>query len=144
MLFRSLPTHAERIKEDGHITLPLIGSIKAVGKSDGELQAEIHDLYVPKYYVRLTVVVGNSPNLSYTVLGEVKSPGPKSYLGKTTLTKAIGTASGFTEFARQSKIELTRANGTKVTIDYKKAVRDPKFDPQVFPGDSINVPRTLL
>src|SRR5271155_5605929 len=36
--------HEELIKEDGNITLPLIGSVKAVGKTAGELQNEIHDL----------------------------------------------------------------------------------------------------
>jgi len=135
--------HDERIKEDGNITLPLIGAIKAVGKSDGELQKEIHDRYVPKYYVRLAVKVGYVPTeLSYTVLGEVRAPGPKAYTGKTTVTKAIGAAGGPTEFADKRKMVLTRANGTKLKVNYKKAIEDAKFDPQVFPGDSINVPKT--
>jgi len=132
--------HEERIKEDGNITLPLIGAVKALDKSDGELQKEIHDRYVPKYYVRLTVVVKYvAQELSFSVLGEVRSPGPKPYAGKTTVTKAIGMAGGLTEFARKSNLVLTRANGTRVKVNYKKAIKDPKFDPQVFPGDSINV-----
>ena len=132
--------HEERIKADGNITLPLIGAVKALGKSDGDLQTEIHDLYVPKYYVRLTVTVKYQPvELSYSVLGEVRSPGPKPYLGKTTLTKAIGAAGGLTEFAKKSDLVLTRANGTRLTVNYKKAIKDAKLDPQVFPGDSINV-----
>src|SRR6185503_5875067 len=72
--------HDERIKEDGTITLPLIGAVKAVDKSPGELQTEIHDRYVPKYYVRLTVTVKYvAQELSYSVLGEVRGPGPKPY-----------------------------------------------------------------
>jgi polysaccharide export outer membrane protein len=138
-----IPPHEERIKEDGNITLPLIGAIKAVGKSDGELQKEIRDSYVPKYYVRLAVGVRYvSAELSYTVLGEVRGPGPKPYSGKTTVTKAIGAAGGLTDFADKRKIVLTRANGTKLKVNYKKAIEDSKFDPQVFPGDSINVPKT--
>jgi len=134
--------HEERIKEDGNITLPLIGAVKALGKSDGELQTEIHDRYVPKYYVRLTVTVKYDRELSYSVLGEVKRPGPTSYTGKTTVTKAIGAANGLTEFANKSKLVLTRANGTRITVNYKKAIKDPKFDPQIFPGDSIYVEKT--
>ena len=38
---------------------PYIGPVQAVGKTAGELQNEIHDLYVPKYYVRLTVTVSS-------------------------------------------------------------------------------------
>ena len=33
--------HEEKIKDDGNITLPLIGAIKALGKTPGELQNEI-------------------------------------------------------------------------------------------------------
>jgi len=113
-----------------------------VGKSDGELQKEIRDSYVPKYYVRLTVTLTYSQELSYSVLGEVRQPGPKAYSGKTTVTKAVGAAGGPTEFADKRKLVLTRANGTKLKVNYKKAIEDPKFDPQVFPGDSINVPKT--
>src|SRR5690349_17990359 len=75
---QEIPAHAERIKEDGNITLPLVGAVKAVGKTDGELQKEIHALYVPKYYVRLNVNV-NPPtqDLVFYVTGEVRLPGPK-------------------------------------------------------------------
>ncbi len=52
-----LQPHEERIRDNGEITLPLIGAVKAAGKSAGELQKEIHDRYVPKCYRRLTVMV---------------------------------------------------------------------------------------
>jgi len=75
-------------------------------------------------------------------LGEVRAPGPKTYLGITTVTKAIGAAGGLTDFASKRRIYLTRANGTKLKINYKKAIADPKADPQVFPGDAVNVERS--
>ncbi len=53
----TIPPHEERIKEDGTITLPYIGAVKAAEKTPGELQNEIHDLYVPKIYSHLTVTV---------------------------------------------------------------------------------------
>ncbi len=68
--------HEETIKEDGTITLPLIGSVYAVGKTAGELQNEIYTNYVPKYYVRLTVTVKSGDRVYY-VGGEVKSPGSR-------------------------------------------------------------------
>ncbi|MCU0782501.1 MAG: polysaccharide biosynthesis/export family protein [Verrucomicrobia bacterium] len=136
--------HEERIKDDGTITLPLIGAVKAVGKSPGDLQKKIHESYVPKYFVRLTVTVKyQTQELSYSVLGEVNQRGPKPYLGLTTLTKAIGAAGGLTDYANKRKILLTRANGTKIKVNYKKAIEDPQSDPQIFPGDSINVYRSL-
>ena len=139
------PPHQERIKEDGSITLPLIGSVKAAGKTAGELQAQIHGSYVPKYYVRLTVTVSpTNQELFYHVTGEVRSPGPKLHLKDTTITKAISSAGGFTEFARKGKLELTRANGTKATVDYNKASERPELDLKVMPGDRINVRRRIL
>jgi len=36
----TIPSHEEPIKEDGTITMPLIGKITAVGKTTGELQNE--------------------------------------------------------------------------------------------------------
>jgi protein involved in polysaccharide export with SLBB domain len=140
---QEIPAHGERIKEDGNITLPLIGAVKAAGKTAGELQKEIHALYVPKYYVRLTVNV-NPPaqDLVFYVTGEVRVPGPKPYnISGMTVTQGISAAGGPTDYGRKGRVELKRANGTKVRIDYDKAVRDPKLDPKIFPGDSINVPR---
>ena len=138
-----IPIHQERIKEDGNITLPLIGTVKAAGKKPGELQSEIRSRYVPKYYVRLTVTVQDAPgDLYYYVSGEVRAPGPKSYISATTVTKAIAAAGGLTDFARKSKIQLHRADRkTKIIVNWKKAVEDPNADPKVFPGDSIYVPK---
>lgn len=136
--------HEERIREDGNLTLPLIGTVKAVDKTPGELQKEIHDLYVPKYYVRMTVTVKyQSVELVYYVDGEVKMPNRYPYLGPTTVLKAISSAGDFTDFARRNKVTLTRANGAIVKVDCKKALENPALDPPVFPGDKIHVPRRI-
>ena len=82
--------HTEPIKEDGTITMPSIGHVQAAGKTAGELQNEIHDLYVPKYYTHLTVTV-NTGDRVYFVTGEVKQPGRQLYAGQMTVTKAITT-----------------------------------------------------
>jgi polysaccharide export outer membrane protein len=136
------PSHEEAIKEDGNITLPLIGSVKALGKTAGELQNEIHDLYVPRYYVRLNIVV-KPGDLIYYVRGEVKQPGREIYVGETTVTKAITSASDFTDFASH-KVWLIRANGKRVKVNVDKALEDPTLDPQIYPGDQIVVPRRIF
>ena len=137
-----LPVHEERTKEDGTITMHLIGSVRAAGKSAGELQKEIHARYVPKFYTRLTVVV-KSLELSYSVGGEVKQEGPKGYIGETTLTKAIQAAQGFTDFANRKNIRLTRAGKTTIHNWYKIQEK-PALDPLIIPGDRIDVRRKVL
>jgi len=138
----SLQPHEERIKDDGTITLHLIGTVKAVGKSPGELQKEIQELYVPKYYQpgRLTITV-KSQERAYYVGGEVRNPNRYIYSGAITVTKAIQTAGDFTDFANMKKVRLTRADGKNITVNCKKAQEDATLDPPVFPGDKVHVPR---
>jgi protein involved in polysaccharide export with SLBB domain len=147
ILFSGVPDviqpHEESIKEDGDITLPLIGSVHAVGKSAGELQSEIHDLYVPKYFVRLTVTV-KSGDLVYYVRGEVKGPGRQLYVGEITVTKAIASAGDFTDFANHGNVLLTRANGQRIKVDCDAALQNPSQDPHVYPGDQVVVQRKIF
>lgn len=138
-----LPIHTEQIKEDGTITLTLIGSVQAVGKTAGELQRDIHDAYVPKYYNNLNVTV-TPPSRVYFVGGEVRTPGPKDYLGQTDIVKAIQAAGDFTDFAKKTKVRVTRADGHTEIVNVNKAIEDPRFDVQIYPGDRIVVPRRIL
>jgi len=137
-------THEETIKEDGTITLPLIGPVYAVGKTSGELQNEIQGDYVPRYYVRLTVTVKSGDRVYY-VGGEVKGPGKQLYLGDTTVTKAIQSAGGLTDFAKHSEVWLTHTTtGQRIRMDYDKALENPAKDLPVYPDDQINVERRLF
>jgi protein involved in polysaccharide export with SLBB domain len=133
------PVHEEQIKDDGNLTLPNIGVVKAEGKTTGELQKEIHDKYVPAYYKRLTVTVSTERRVYY-VQGQVRSSGRQEYIGPTTVLKAIATAGDFTDFANRRKVVLTRADGKQEKVDCIRAAKDPTCDLPVFPGDKIEVP----
>ena len=134
--------HQEPIKEDGTITMPDIGHVQAAGKTAGELQNEIYNLYVPKLYRHLTVTVIPGDRVYY-VTGEVKQPGRQLYVGQMTVTKAITTAGDFTDFANH-KVWLIRANGQRIKVNCNKALKDSSKDLQVYPNDQIYVPRRLL
>jgi polysaccharide biosynthesis/export protein VpsN len=127
------------IAEDGTITLPYIGPIQAIGKTPGELQDDITKLYVPQYYIRLTVTV-TSPMRVYYVGGEVAHPGAQVYEGATTVTKAIQAAGDLTQFASH-KVWLNHADGSRTRVNVDRALRDSTEDLPVFPGDQIQVPR---
>jgi protein involved in polysaccharide export with SLBB domain len=138
-----VPIHEESIKEDGTITMPDIGHIQAAGKTAGELQNEILNLYVPKYYTHLTVTVKSPDDSVYYVRGEVHTPGRLVYVGATTVTKAITSAGDFTDFANHKKVWLIRANGDRIKVNCDKALEDPSQDPAVYPGDQIEVERRI-
>lgn len=141
-----IPAHEEPIKEDGNITLPYIGAVHAVGKTAGELQNEIYSNYVPKYYVRLTVTVKSSSDRVFYVGGEVNSHGSRQqYIGDTTVTKAIQSAGGLTDFANHSKVWLTRTStGQRIRVNYDDALKNPAKDPPVYPDDQINVEKRIF
>ncbi len=138
-----LNAHEERIKDDGTITLKHIGSIKAAGKTVGELQADVHKAYVPKLYRTLVVTV-KAEDRFFWVNGEVKLNNRYVHSGEHTVLKAIATAGGFTDFAKTWAVELTRVDGKKYTVDCKKAQKDPKLDLPVYPGDIIYVPKRII
>ena len=132
--------HEESIKEDGTINLDLIGRVKAAGQTAGELQDTIHSLYVPKYYTHVTVTVKTGDRVFY-VRGEIKSPGRQIYVGQITVTKAITSAGDFTDFANRNKVVLTRANGQRFKLNCNTILDGAAPDPQVYPGDQIEVTR---
>jgi protein involved in polysaccharide export with SLBB domain len=134
--------HEERVKDDGTITPPDIGTVKAQGKSSGQLQKELQQEY-NKLYKNFTVTV-RSGDRFYYVLGEVRMPGPKPYLGESDVLKAISAASGFTEYANKKNIRLIHPNGTTDIVNYEDAISDPVRNLVVYPGDQIVVRRRIF
>ena len=133
------PTHEERIKEDGTLTLPEVGAVTATNRTPGDLQNELTELY-SKYYKSLVVTVEHEGR-HYYVGGQVRNPGLRPYVGKTTVTTAIQAAGDFTEFANKKKVWLARPGQKPVRVNVVEALKDPLKDLQVFPGDRIDVPR---
>jgi protein involved in polysaccharide export with SLBB domain len=137
------PSWPQTVREDGTITLPLNQTLVAAGKKKGDLEQEIHKLYVPRLLRRLTVNV-RAEERSYFVRGEVKNPGQRSHTGSITALKAISAAGDFTDFANRRKIEIIRANGQKFEMNGKQALVDPSKDVPVYPGDTVYVHRRFF
>jgi protein involved in polysaccharide export with SLBB domain len=134
------------IKPDGTITLLLNQTFKAAGLTRTQLEQKIRDNYVPRFYKQMTVSVKVTKETRfYYVGGEVRSPGRQIYLSRLTMTKAIQTAGDFTDFAKKSKVQLTRAGATKpIIVNVVKAMQDTTLDVEIYPGDKIHVPRRIL
>jgi polysaccharide biosynthesis/export protein VpsN len=136
--------HEEMVREDGYISPPLLNRpVKASDKTVGELQEELHGLYVPALFKSLTVTVTMEDRFFF-VGGEVKSPGQRPYLSEMTTLKAIQSAGDFTEFAKRSRVDIIRANGHKERVNCVKAMTDPTKDLPIFPGDQIIVRKRIF
>ena len=133
----------QAVADDGTITLPLLPNrIQAAGKKDTELSVIIHDLYVPNIYKRLTVNIQRQ-NRYFFVGGQVKTPQQRLYTGDMTVIRAIKAAGDFTDYADKTHVRILRANGTHEVFDAKKAIKNPKYDQPIYPGDTVEVPLKL-
>ena len=130
------------IDEDGNISLPLVGRIKAAGLTSSELAERIQANYVPRYYVRCTATVLVAPRFFY-VGGEVHNPNRFLWSEDSTMLKAINTAGGFTDYANRRKVQLIRSKEPQV-FDCEELQRNPTKDVAIQPGDTITVPRSIF
>jgi protein involved in polysaccharide export with SLBB domain len=138
------PAFDQRVRDDGKITLIYNHEFQAAGKRTGDLEKEIRDYYVPGYFQNLTVTVRISTEIFYFVEGEVKMPNQYPYRGPITVSKAIATAGGFTDFANKRKVKLIRSNHQTQTVNCNKVIDHPELDPPVLPDDKIHVSRRLF
>jgi polysaccharide export outer membrane protein len=134
-----------KLKDDGTITLLLNQPFTAAGKTRGDLEKEIRERYVPRYFKYMTVTITREvQTLFYYLDGEVKAPNRQIYISRITVLKAIASAGGFTEYAKKKAVKLTRLDGRKITVNCVKALDDPSLDLEVYPGDKIYVPRKIF
>jgi len=140
-----VPAYTDPIKADGTITLLQNQTFVAAGKTRRQLEEEIRATYVPRFYQNMTVSVAPPLNTRfYYVLGDVKIPGRQIYIERTTVLKAITSCGDFTDFAKKSKVRLTRTDGRTFIINCKKAIKNPELDLEVLPGDKVFVPRRIF
>jgi len=133
------PKMEQTVQDDGTISLILNMKVVAAGKTVNQLRDEIHDMYVPKYFQRMSVNIKRE-NLTFYVGGEVKMPGRLLYNGDITVTKAIQAAGDFTVYGDKKRIKVIRRAGNVEKVNYNKATQNPKLDPPLYPGDQVIVP----
>ncbi len=132
-----------QIDEQGSISLPFLGVIPAAGLNTGELSQAIRDAYIGRrFYTEISVSVAVTERYVY-IGGEVQRPGRIPWSPDLTLAKAVQSAGGFTLYARENRVTLTR-DRRAYDFDVKLAQRQPEEDPRLFPGDSIQVPRSAF
>lgn len=102
---------------DGNITFPLVGKIKAAGKTVSVLNDELKEKisrFVPDPVLSLEVNQVNS--MQIYVIGEVNHPGRFPISGNVNVLQALAMAGGFTPYAQRTRIKIFRQteSGTKI------------------------------
>lgn len=133
-----------QVDASGRISMPLIGTIEARGKTAGEL-AEAIEAALRGRYVRspdVTVNIRGSVSQVVTIDGQVVEPGLYPVTNQMTLLRAVASAKGLTEFAREDDVVILRTvDGRKMAGLYNiSAIRRGTYDdPAIYANDVVVV-----
>jgi len=136
-------TNNVQIDDQGFISLPFIGTVKASDETAAGLTQRIRQAYVTqKIYTSVDISVSVTERYVY-VGGEVQKPGRIVWTPDLTASKAIQAAGGFTLYAKEEKVGVVRGQ-VLYELDIKLAQRNPSQDPRLEPGDSVQVSRSAF
>jgi len=146
------------VTDSGDLQVPYIGRYPAVGKTCKQLAQELKVELEKEYYKQATVIIAvdlkpESRGKIYLV-GAIRAPGPEDISSDEALTvsKAILRAGGFTDYADEKHVKVTRSTGTGTggdqtfIVNVKQILENGKTgaDMPVQPGDLIFVPERMI
>ncbi len=102
-------TRQTSVLPDGNITFPLIGEVKAQGRTLGQLKKDIEErlaVYMPGAHVSVQVLQTSS--MVIYVIGKVNAPGHYPIHENVTVMQALTMARGVNPFADKDDIRIFR------------------------------------
>lgn len=133
-----------QVDTSGRIAMPLIGAVDAGGKTAAELASDI-EVALARNFVRdpdVTININSSVSQVVTVDGQVVEPGLYPVTNQMTLLRAVASARGLTEFAKQDDVVILRTvDGQRLAGLYNiGAIRRGLYaDPEIYANDLIVV-----
>lgn len=126
------------IDEEGFISLLHLKPIKAADLTTSELEEEIEKNYIEGEIYRNVSLNVMMTSKIYYVQGEVMQPGQFQLSSGTTLLQAIATARGYSPYANEKKVTITRQE--KISqYNMKDIEKNPSLDVKIEAGDVIKV-----
>jgi polysaccharide export outer membrane protein len=137
-------TRTVTIDASGRISFPLVGDIRAAGKTPEELSAEITRSLAANHVrdPQVTVNVVEVVSATVTVDGAVDEPGIYPVVGDMTLMRVIARAKGATEFAQLRHVVLFRTvEGRRMAVLHDlSSIRSGVYpDPRIYANDLVVV-----
>ncbi|MBR1210546.1 polysaccharide export protein [Bradyrhizobium sp. JYMT SZCCT0180] len=105
-------TNTYAIDAGGSITIPLIGSVPARGRTPAGLAAEIAAKLRAGFIRDPSVAVEIEAYRPFFILGEVAAPGQYPYVPNMTVESAVAIAGGFSPRARRDRVTVTHTDGS--------------------------------
>jgi polysaccharide export outer membrane protein len=109
----------QRVRQDGRISIPVVGDLVAVGKRPADLAHEIEEklknvVVVPK----VSVAVDESAQITVSVLGEVRNAGAYQMDASANVLNALAAAGGLSDYADKDRVFVLR-RGQKSRIRFR-------------------------
>jgi polysaccharide biosynthesis/export protein len=126
-------TNTYAIDAGGSITMPLIGSVPARGRTPAGLASEITAKLRHGYIREPSVAVEIEAYRPFFILGEVAAPGQYPYVPNMSVESAVAIAGGFSPRAQRDRVTLTHSNdsgSSRVVVPLGTALS---------PGDTVLV-----
>jgi polysaccharide export outer membrane protein len=110
LTFSSAPelNQSQKIRADGKLSLPLVGEVDAAGKTVGQLQSALVEIYKPQLKTPEVTVSLESSLTTVTVSGAVNKPGKVAFERPTTVLQAIMESGGPSEYGTMRRVRLIR------------------------------------
>jgi polysaccharide export outer membrane protein len=126
-------TNTYAIDAGGSITMPLIGSVPARGRTPAGLASEITTKLRNGFIREPSVAVEIEAYRPFFILGEVAAPGQYPYVPNMSVESAVAIAGGFSPRARRDNVTLTHTDAsgpTRMVVPLGTAIS---------PGDTVLV-----
>jgi polysaccharide export outer membrane protein len=134
------------VRPDGHISLPLLGDVRAEGATPVQLRDTLTQRYAEYMPApEVSVIVVEVRSFKVSVMGEVLKPGRFDLKSATSALDAIAMAGGFSPFASRTRVVILRPtnNGmTRIPFNYNRVVASGGEAENLWlkPGDIVLVP----
>lgn len=126
------------VDASGMISIPLIGSVKAAGLSQRQLEQSISEKLASGYMRDPRVNVEILKYRPFYIIGEVHKPGEYPYRNGMNIVSAAAVAGGFTYRANDQTVFIRRAGQSQ---EYSYPVTTTTM---VYPGDIVRVAERLF
>ncbi len=113
------------VSKEGTITMPVLDKVQVLGLSPAELEVKVKERLIKEGYLVNPTVIVRVINNKFTIMGEVRSPGVKSFTEESiSFMDALGMAGDITNGAIRNDVKLIReVDGKRVVhhIDLRTA-----------------------
>jgi len=141
-------TRTAQVGEGGSVSLPLVGDVRAAGRTVQEVERELAQKLGAKYLQspQVSIVVKEYNSQRVTIEGAVKRPGVYPIRSKMSLLQVIATAEGLDSASDTTVVVFRQIEGKRMAAKFDVGgIRSGATkDPTIQSGDVIVAPTSAM